>query len=190
MFEKTIQYTDYNGQSRTETFLFHLSKNKIQDLEWRTPGGIENYVKRIMETMDGQKMADLFKWLIKESYGVKSLDGRRFMQSDEIFLNFAETPAYEKFYMELATNSNAASEFFTGIFPPEAVEAARKQKEMAVKAGLELVPGINASQVQFPSQPQVAPTPAAAPVVPVAPAIPVQPAVPPVIGQETFTPVQ
>ena len=39
----------------------------------------------------------------------------------------------------LATDSNAAAAFVNGIFPADAVEAARKQHEMAEKAGLQLV---------------------------------------------------
>lgn len=180
MYQRTIEYEDYNGNNRKETFFFNLSKHQIQDLEWRTPGGIENYMKRVIETLDGQKMADFFKWLIKESYGVKDLEGRRFMQSEEIFKAFEETPAYDILYMDLATNDKAAAEFINGIFPKEAVEAVKKQKELAEKAGLELVPGVAANSGT------PLPTPTVAPVVPQ----PVAQSVPPVQGQEVFTPVQ
>ena len=41
--------------------------------------------------------------------------------------------------MLLATDSTAAAAFVNGIFPKEAVEAAKKQHEMAEKAGISLV---------------------------------------------------
>lgn len=162
MYKKTIEYEDFNGQKRTETFYFNLSKNELFDLELRTPGGIEQYTKKIIETQDGQKLADMFKWFINESYGVKSPDGRSFIKSKEVLDNFRFTNAYDILYVELATDDKAAAEFYNGIFPKEAVEAARRQKEMAEKAGLSLV-----NEAAKEATPQV----------------PVQPAVPLVEGQ-------
>lgn len=139
MYAKTIKYEDYNGNTREETFYFNLSKAELIDLEWRTPGGLENYMKHIMSMMDGQALADTFKMLIEKSYGVKDPEGRRFIKNEQVLKNFTETEAYVELYVQLATDDKAAAEFVNGIFPKEAVEAARKQKEMAEKAGISLV---------------------------------------------------
>lgn len=139
MYQKTIKYTDYNGNQREETFYFNLSKAELIDLEWRTPGGLENYMKSIMSRLDGQALADVFKNLIEKSYGVKDPEGRRFIKNEKVLKNFTETEAYVELYVQLATDDKAAAEFVNGIFPKEAVEAARKQKEMADKAGIQLV---------------------------------------------------
>lgn len=139
MYAKTIKYTDYNGNQREETFYFNLSRSELIDLEWRTPGGLEAYMKNIISTLDGQKLADMFKLLIQKSYGVKDLEGRRFIKNEEVLKNFTETPAYDELFVQLATDDKAAAEFINGIFPKEAVEAAKKQKEMAEKAGISLV---------------------------------------------------
>ena len=96
-------------------------------------------MKNIMSMMDGQKLADMFKMLIDKSYGVKGPDGREFIKSEEVLNHFKFTEAYSDLYMLLATDSNAATEFVNGIFPKEAVEAAKKQHEMAEKAGLQIV---------------------------------------------------
>lgn len=157
MYKWPHKYTDYSGNEREETFYFNLSKGELLDLEWRTPGGLENYMKHIMSMMDGQKLADTFKMLIDKSYGVKSPDGREFIKTPEVLRHFQFTEAYSDLYMLLATDSTAAAEFVNGIFPKEAVEAARKQHEMAEKAGLQLVDT---------SVPAAAPAPAPAPVVP------------------------
>lgn len=170
MYAKTIKYTDYNGNQREETFYFNLSKAELIDLEWRTPGGLENYMKHIMSMMDGQALADTFKMLIEKSYGVKDPEGRRFIKNEQVLKNFTETEAYVELYVQLATDDKAAAEFVNGIFPKEAVEAARKQKEMAEKAGLQIVDTSKPSNVM----PQ---TPAPAPEVPM------------VEGQQSFTPV-
>lgn len=170
MYAKTIKYTDYNGNQREETFYFNLSKAELIDLEWRTPGGLENYMKHIMSMMDGQALADTFKMLIEKSYGVKDPEGRRFIKNEAVLKNFTETEAYVELYVQLATDDKAAAEFVNGIFPKEAVEAARKQKEMAEKAGLQIVDTSKPSNV-IPSNPAPAPE------------------VPMVEGQQTFTPV-
>ena len=140
MYQKKIKYKDYNGNEREETFYFHFNKAELLDKEFRTPGGIENYTRSIIETQDGQKLADMFKMLIQESYGIKDPEGRRFMKSPEILKNFVETEAYAELYMQLATDSTAAAEFFNGIFPKDDLEAAKKQKELAERAGIAPVP--------------------------------------------------
>lgn len=173
MYAKTIEYTDYNGNKRKETFYFNFTKAELQDLEFRTPGGIENYMLSITNTLDGQKIADFFKALIQKSYGVKSPDGRRFIKSPEVLDEFIQTEAYSIFYMQLATDDKAAAEFFNGVFPKEAVEAARQQREMAEKAGIELVKPENNTD-PFATVPQPAPV--------------VTPAVPKVEGQVDFAP--
>lgn len=139
MYAKKIKYEDYNGNTREETFYFNLSKAELIDLEWRTPGGLENYMKNIISKMDGQALADTFKMLIEKSYGVKDPEGRRFIKNEQVLKNFTETEAYVELYVQLATDDKAAAEFVNGIFPKEAVEAAKKQKEMADKAGISLV---------------------------------------------------
>lgn len=139
MYKKLIKYEDFNGTQREETFYFNLSKSELLDLELRTPGGIENYTKQIISTQNGQKLADLFKWLINESYGVKSADGRSFIKGKEVLDNFRFTNAYDILYMQLATDDKAAAEFYNGIFPKDVMDQINKEKEMADKAGLELV---------------------------------------------------
>lgn len=155
MYAKTIKYQDYNGNTREETFYFNLSKAEIIDLEWRTPGGLENYMKHIMSTLDGQKLADTFKMLIEKSYGVKDPEGRRFIKNEQVLKNFTETEAYVELYVQLATDDKAAAEFVNGIFPKDVVEAAQKQKAMADKAGIQLVDTTAPTVAPVPATPEV-----------------------------------
>ena len=168
MYRKNIKYKDYNGVDRDETFYFNFGMHELTLLEWRTPGGIQNYMQTIVQTQDGQKLADMFKWLIDESYGVKSADGRSFIKSKEVLDNFKFTPAYEKLFMSLATDDKAAAEFVNGVFPKEAVEEAARQKAMAEKAGLkpedlfmnqQQAPIVQFSGTTVPAQTPVTPMP-------------------------------
>ena len=177
MYRKNIKYTDFNGMERDETFYFNFGLHEITLLEWRTPGGIKNYMETIVQTRDGQKLADMFKWLIDESYGVKSPDGRSFIKSKEVLDNFKFTPAYEKLFMSLATDDKEAAEFVNGVFPKEAMEEAARQKEMAEKAGLKAEDLFGNNQAQVATFPQQTPV-----------AAPTTPSVPLVEGQVVGTP--
>lgn len=117
MLKKTITYTDYDGNTRTEDFYFNLSKSEIAELALSTPGGFENYIKRIVDAQDSQKIMEVFKELILKSYGEKSPDGRRFIKTADKRDEFSQTEAYSELFVELATNSDAASEFINGIVP-------------------------------------------------------------------------
>lgn len=124
MLTKTFTFTDLDGNERVEEHCFHLTKAKLFEMELSTKGGLDKYISRIVMEQDNTKLVELFKDLIKMSYGKKSDDGRRFIQSDEIFNEFAQTEAYSQLFMELATNADAASAFVNGIVPPDIAQAA------------------------------------------------------------------
>lgn len=117
MLKKEIVYTDYNGVERKEIFWFHLSKAELLDMEMTTSGGYAESVQRVIDAKDMTSLIRIFKDLIKQSYGVKSEDGRRFIKSDELFEEFSQTEAYSQLYMELTLNADKAAEFINGIIP-------------------------------------------------------------------------
>lgn len=118
MLKKTITYTDYNGQERTEDFYFNLNKAEITEMEMSTTGGLTEMINRIVAAKDAPSIIQIFKKLILKAYGEKSLDGKRFVKSDELSTAFSQTEAYSKLFMELATDDKAAANFFNGIIPP------------------------------------------------------------------------
>lgn len=117
MLKKTITYVDYNGTQRTEDFYFNLSQAEIMEMEMSTVGGFVEMINRIVEAQDTPSLIKIFKDLILKTYGEKSLDGKRFIKSDEIREAFSQTEAYSQLFMELATNANAAAEFVNGVIP-------------------------------------------------------------------------
>lgn len=119
MYKKIITYTDYNDVERTETFLFNFSKAELAEIQMASGSGLESYINRIIETEDNKELVKIFKDLILKSYGIKSDDGKRFIKSDAIREEFAQTEAYSELFMELATNDKAASDFINGILPAE-----------------------------------------------------------------------
>lgn len=117
MLKKTITYTDYNGNERTETFWFNLTKAEIMEMELTTEGGLVEMINNIVAANDTPSIVKTFKKIILKAYGEKSPDGRRFIKSEELSREFSQTEAYSQLYMELATNADSASEFVNGIVP-------------------------------------------------------------------------
>lgn len=124
MLKKTITYNDFNGVERTEDFYFNLTKAEVLEMEMSATGGLAESIKRIVAAQDQPAIIKLFKDLILKAYGEKSADGRRFMKSEEIKDNFAQTEAYSILFMELATDAEKASEFVNGIVPAGLAEKA------------------------------------------------------------------
>jgi PDZ domain-containing secreted protein len=117
MLKKTIEYVDYNGVKRTEDFYFNLSEAELLEMHMSTDGGMDAFINRIIQTQDNRALTQMFKDLLFKSYGVKSLDGKRFMKSEELSTEFSQTEAYSKLYVELATDAEKAAEFVNGIIP-------------------------------------------------------------------------
>ena len=129
MIKKTIPYTDYNGNERTEDHYFNLSKAEVMEMEMSTSGGLAEMIQRVVAAQDQPAIIKIFKDLILKSYGVKSPDGKRFIKSAELSTEFSQTEAYSQLFMELATDADAASKFVNGIVPADMA----KQIEAAAK---------------------------------------------------------
>ena len=127
MLKKTITYTDYNGVERKEDFYFNLTKAEIMEMEMSISGGLTEMINRIVAAQDAPAIVKIFKELVLKAYGVKSPDGKRFIKSEELATEFAQTEAYSQLFMELATDADAASAFVNGIVPNiEGMDAAPK----------------------------------------------------------------
>ena len=117
MLKKTISYTDYDGNQRTEDFYFNLSKAEITEMELSMEGGMRAYIQRIIAAKSQLELVKLFKDVVLKSYGKKSTDGRLFMKNDEIRAEFEASPVYDELYMKLFTDENAAADFVNGVIP-------------------------------------------------------------------------
>ena len=121
MLKKVITYTDYEGNERTESHYFNLSKAELMEMELSVNGGFGKLMEKISTEKDGKELIKHFKEIIQKSYGVKSPDGKRFQKKAELFEAFSETEAYSELFMELATNATSAEEFVKGIMPKDSV---------------------------------------------------------------------
>ena len=138
MLMKKITYTDYNGNERNEEFYFNLSKAEITEMSFSKNGGYDAFIRRIVAQQDSEQLIAEMKKIIQRSYGQKSLDGRRFIKSQELLDEFMQTEAYSNLFMELAFDAEAAAAFINGILPADMREALEKVKPEAVSEHPEL----------------------------------------------------
>lgn len=127
MFKKTITFTDYNGKERTEDHFFNLSQAEV--LKWIATEGdytLDQYLLKIAKANNGQEIMDQFERIIYLAYGEKSLDGRRFIKTEEVKRNFMETEAYSVLFTEMMTDASKAAEFINGIIPEKLANDVRE----------------------------------------------------------------
>lgn len=137
MLKKTIKYTDYDGNERTEDFYFNLTKAEIYDMEMSADGGggMAAFINKIISAQDRAELAKLFKKFILQCYGEKSLDGKRFIKTKELAEAFSQTEAYSQLYMELITDDLAAEAFIKGVAPADVMARAMEAKTSNAQPG-------------------------------------------------------
>ena len=128
MIKKTISYTDYDGNERTEDFYFNLSKAELIEMDVSSTGGLQKLLQKITQEQDGQRIFEMFKRIILKSYGEKSLDGKHFVKSSALSEAFAQTEAYSELVMELLSDEKVAAAFILGVVPESLKKAAEDQQ--------------------------------------------------------------
>ena len=117
MLKKTMTYTDFDGNERTEDFYFNLSQAEILEMELGVSGRMTQMITKIIAAQEGERIIKTFKDIILKAYGEKSPDGKRFIKSEELSTAFSQTDAYSQLFIELAMDANAAAAFVNGIIP-------------------------------------------------------------------------
>lgn len=117
MVKKTITCKDFNGVEYTEECYFNLTEAEVSELELSFKGGLVKTIQDAVDQQNGAELIRIFKLLILQSYGQKSEDGRRFIKNENASCEFAQTAAFNKLFMELATDANAAESFMKAVLP-------------------------------------------------------------------------
>ena len=94
-------------------------------------------IERIVNAQNQTEMAELFKKMICKSYGVLSPDGRKFIKNQAVLEDFLATQAYSDLYMEMLTNTEAATEFFNNVIPQDLEKKAAAAQ--SAQPGLSLI---------------------------------------------------
>lgn len=154
MLKKTIKFEDLDGNQLQEDFYFNLSKAELAEMEIGEVkhGGMKAVLEKIVKEQDGKKILAMLKDLVKNAYGVRSDDGRRFIKNDEVWDNFKDTDAYDELLWELYTDADSASAFVRGIAPSDIqaqideAEASGLSEEELRKKAIEQMQGHKSKQ--------------------------------------------
>lgn len=131
MLKKTITYTDFNGDTRTEDFYFAINKADLIRQEMLTAeidkdGNVltetfTDKLKRISESENkkGSEVLPLFEDIIKMTIGVKSEDGRYFRKPAGYADDFLDSAAWNELFVEFMENPGAAADFINGAVPKD-----------------------------------------------------------------------
>ncbi len=116
MLKKTIKYTDFDGNERTEDFYFNITKAEALEIEMATDGGLTKQLETVVLEKDASKILSIFKNIILKAYGEKSPDGKKFIKTQELRNQFAATEAYSELFMELMDHDKATT-FINAVIP-------------------------------------------------------------------------
>ena len=133
MLKQTVTYTDFNGNEQTEDFYFNFTRVELLEMEGSTNDGktLSESLMAMLEEKDMMKIAVTMKDILLAAYGEKSEDGKRFQKSPEIRQAFADSPAFDELYFQIATNADKAADFVNGVIPSGLMEMANdEQKKM------------------------------------------------------------
>lgn len=133
MIKRDVTFTDFDGAKHTETFYFHISKSNLTDHMVRLKPKFEEAQQRL----DGEKkelsiedvylILDLIKDITRLSYGVRSEDGKRFRQTDEVWQDFRDSAAYDALLTGFMEEPATAMEFMQAVMPQDLIEQAQAQ---------------------------------------------------------------
>lgn len=116
MLKKEITYKNFDGDTVTRTFYFHLTR--AEWLEMEVQGiGLQRMMQQAMETRDVEAMHNTIKNFVLTGYGVR--DGEDFLKTEDLRQRFKATDAYSVLFIELLQDDKKAIDFIRGMLPQE-----------------------------------------------------------------------
>lgn len=126
MLKKTITYTDFNGEKRTEDFYFNLSKAELTEMQLSVNGGMTEYLNKIVNSQDNVEIFNIFKTIVFKAIGEKSIDGKRFIKKQDIRDSFEQSEAYSELLITLLQNPDEAAKFIDALIPQDLKQPVEK----------------------------------------------------------------
>jgi len=115
MITKIINYVDFDGENQQEVANFHLSETELARMSVSVDGGMEAYLRKIVEEKDTKKIFDIFEEIVQKSYGRR--EGKRFNKDPKYLEEFMQTEAYSELCMSLLSDEDEAANFIKGVLP-------------------------------------------------------------------------
>lgn len=129
MHSITRTFTDFDGNQRTETHYFNLTKAELVELEFRS-NGLEDRLQRLIVAQKGSDIMDLITEILELTYGVKA-EGGRFRKGKLFWEDFRSSAFYSEFFFEMVTDADKVSAFLNAVIPQELrADAKREVQEL------------------------------------------------------------
>lgn len=123
MLKKVVKYVDYNGENQSDVLYFNLNEVEVVRFAAEFPDGdIEKYIENLTENSNIKEIMFLFEKALQHAYGERSEDGKHFLKSQERSDLFAQSAAYSALFIELATDTDKATEFINALLSRTAPE--------------------------------------------------------------------
>lgn len=128
MFEREFTYEGFDGKTYKDTWGFYLSKADLLEIQLGTFVGLDQLMKRLIETKNGKEIMAIVKEIILKAVGHTSPDGRKFLRNDELREEFQQTDAYSQLFSELVTDPEKVLDFIFGAVPKEIGDKMREER--------------------------------------------------------------
>lgn len=115
MFTKTITYENFDGETKEAKLYFNLTKFELLELQIAYGDKLDEHIKKITAAGDNVEIMEMFKDLIKRSYGQR-IDNT-FRKSNQAAEDFLHSEEFSEFIMMLMQDENLAIAFVNGIIP-------------------------------------------------------------------------
>lgn len=132
-----VTYTDYASVEHTEIHYFNISKTELQMLNARYGGDLDKVIARLSMTEDKRETMEFLMDVFKTAYGRMDDDYVHFRKSDQIWDDFASTPAFDKLFMQIMSSDQTSAEFVKGVLPKDINDSAESGDAAAKIAELQ-----------------------------------------------------
>lgn len=128
MLKLPITYRDLDGNEQTEEHYFNLRIDEVAEMDGEFDGGLEGYLKALIDKRSVSGMVAAFKRILQAAYGRRSADGKRFTKHESFWQEFVETEAFGALLLDLMTDAEKMANFVKGALPADFEEKIAKLK--------------------------------------------------------------
>lgn len=121
MLKKEFTYTDYDGKTQIEVGYFNMTKAEIAAMQVKMDGKYIDYLQDLVAGNHIEKLFNIFRELVLDSYGKKSDDGKRFVKTPELRADFEASIPFSDMLIDLISSGDKMSAFTKAILPADMV---------------------------------------------------------------------
>jgi len=133
MFKLTVEYPNFLGEKKEETFRFNFSEDELLNLAKDDPEFNADYIAVLMKEERLMGMYMLLRKLVLFSYGEMSDDAKYFRKSEEKRSDFRQSAAFDAVIDKFVGpgSEDLMKAFIYNVFPAKFAEELKKKTQAA-----------------------------------------------------------